>query len=308
MMFTWHTPRLRGLRSAGRWTPRSLIPTALGAAVLTLAACTSGESIAAPTDPAVAFHQMGRTSAIEQFALAQGTYCDDLTSLVCVGLSNDLGIGYILNNSAANGPLPFGKSAVYYILDLGGVNARWWAKNGISPRYPRFSIRGSVNESRLNDGRRRLRISLDAKNTFAAFGREYYDAAGQFASYDVAVGADFFEYPGVDPAAPDKLPRAGDVTAELDLIIPADFVGMPDLAQVVYEPTAGMEIRRMDVTVAFSGRLRSAFNDMPADTRVYVRVRDDWSHKVVPARQYTPPSIEVTRVRDREFAIGKDDQ
>ncbi len=279
----------------------------LGAATaLSFTACSADETMTSAVDPAASLRHSGRTSPIEQFANAQGTYCDDQTTLVCVGPSNDLGIGYILNNSAANGPLPFGNSAVYYILDLGGANARWWARNGLSPRFPRYSIRGSVNESRLNDGRRRLRISLDAQNTFSFFGREYYDANGEFASFDVLVGADFFEYPGVDPATPDRRPRIADVTAELDLVLPADFVGMPDLAQVVYEPTAGMEIRRMDITVAFSGRLRDTFEGIPAHSKVRIRVRDDWSHKVTPARRYTPPLIEVTR--NREHDEGEDDR
>lgn len=309
MMLTWHAHRRPAPRSSVRRLSRQLTHAGIGAAVaLTLAACGSGEKLTAPIDAEAALLRAGRTSAIELFANAQGTYCDDLTVLICEGPSNDLGIGYILNNSAANGPVPFGREAVYYILDVGGVNNRWWAKNGLLPRFPRYSVRGSVNETRLNDGRRRLRVSLDAQNTFSSFGREYYDEAGQFASFDILAGADFFEYPGVDPATPDMRPRLADVTAELDLVLPADFVGMPDLAQVAYVPTAGMEIRRMDITVSFSGRLRIAFKDMPADTKVRVRVRDDWSHKVVPAGRYTPPSIEVTRLRDGNNDDGEDDR
>jgi hypothetical protein len=308
-MRKWHTLISREPLARVRWMSRILLRLCVCASsALTFAACSSGEKISAPIDPSVALHQAGRISAIQQFANAQGTYCDDLNTLPCFGPYNDLGIGWILGNGASAGPAPFGRDPVFYNLDIGGVNSRWWAKNRLSPRFPRYAIRGRVHESRLNDGRRRLRISLEAENTFSFVGREHYDENGQYLSFDPLIGADFFEYPGVDSATPDQTPRIADVTAELDLVLPAGFVGMPDLAQVVYEPTAGMEIRRMDVTVAFFGRLRNAYDDIPANARVRVRIRDDWSHKLSPLGPYTPPRIVVTRVRDHGQGTSEDGQ
>lgn len=268
-----------------------------------LSACNTSELPSAPepsADLSAALHRGGgndRLSKIEQFALAQGTYCNDAADLPCSAL-DELDVGFIWANSRFPDP-----ASLFYTVDIGGVNARWWARNRPLARYPRYEIDGDVRESRLADGRRRLRISAKAENTFTFIDNDFYDADLNYLYTDRLLGADFFEYPGVDPDLPDLTPQLADVRAEIDLILPAGFVGMPDLAQLILDPAPGMEFRRLDVWTEAEGRLRSAYKSFPEGTRVRIRVRDNHGFALTPQLDYPGPDFTIERARG-----GRDDR
>lgn len=198
------------------------------------------------------------TTLIEQFALAQGTYCDadPAGALPCSLLPPD--IGYIIGGGVAPDFDP------QYTMDVGGVNARYWQRNGLSPSLPAYEASGTVVESRLGDGRRRLVINMKSRNTLSVL----------FTSIDGSVlGADFHEYPG-------ETPMLADIDASIDVVVPADFVGMPDLAQVVFSPAPGMELRRFAARVEGEGVLRAAFDGIPAGTHVRMSNNSNWMPKL----------------------------
>jgi hypothetical protein len=294
------------LPSRERASATRTLLAALGlASAAVLSACSTSELPSAPepsADLSASLHRGGgndRLSKIEQFAMAQGTFCDDATGATCAGPFTDLGIGYIIANYA----WPPENQQGFYTADFGGVNARWWARNALSPRYPKYRIEGDVRETRLSDGRRRLRITAEIENTFTFVDIDFFDDDDNYITSDRLLGADFFEYPGIDPDLPDLTPQLADMTIDFDLVLPADFVGMPDVAEMwfldVRKP--GMEIRKMDVTTEATGRLRSAYNGMPVGAKVRVKIRDNFSEGLTPTPSYTPPQFTITRIgRDRD--------
>jgi hypothetical protein len=188
-------------------------------------------------------------SAIEQFALAQGTYCDpDPGSAIdCSLLPPDVGwiFGYCIDVGCPR----------FYVADIGGVNARYWALRQFAPALPPYSVDGTVAESRLGDGRRHLIVNLRARNTLFAIWDD--QPAPLF-------GSDLMEYPTIAPVM-------ADLTSAIELVLPANFVGMPDLTQLLFDPEPGMEIRRLSTTATAEGTLRRAYDDIPAGTRVEVQ-------------------------------------
>jgi hypothetical protein len=280
----------------------------IAATLIALGACSGPDPVVAPNASTAALERSeggGSASAIEQFALTQGTWCDDATSLDCRGL-RDYDIGWILGNEGANFEVPPSGVSLFYILDIGGVNARWWVRHHVSPRLPSYKIVGSVDESRLPDGRRRLKIRAEATNTFTFIELDHFDASGAYTFSDRLLGADFFQYPGVDAATADAIPIVADATADLDLVLPANFKGYPDLIQMVVAPIDGMEIRKMNVTVDTDGRLKHEYNGIPAGAAVHASVRDDWSLYLAGPLHFREPRITITRIRDRGFSGGDD--
>jgi hypothetical protein len=290
-----HSPSVR------RTQPLAIV--LFGASALLFAAgCDAPERVASPESvvPTLDRSEHGeRVSAIEQFALAQGTYCNDDGGPPCADVTGGLKIGWIL----ANWGWPPEDAQGFYTVDVGGVNARWWARNRLSPRLPKYRIEGDVRESRLNDGRRRLRISAEIENTFSWIEVDHFDADDNYLYSDRVLGADFWEYPTVDPNTPDYLPQLADMDLELDLVLPADFVGMPDLVEMWYIPNRkpGMEIRRFDLVTRATGRLQGPLNGMAEGTLVNVVVRDDFSEGLTPSVTYRPPRFRITK------ANGDDD-
>lgn len=218
-----------------------------------LSACGSADRAIAPAPDVVALASNGtKQSLTDAFVNAQGTYCDAATPGDCEFIA-EWDIGYIPTACAS-------ACTLAVTTDFAGVNARWWVRRGL-PGFPAYYHTGAVSETRLADGRRRIIANIRGHNTFVAF----YDAPGLDG---VVLGADFFEYPIFSPAA--RTPMLGEASVAAELIIPADFVGMPDVAQLLYFPAAGMEIRRLDATVTARGRLRKAYDGIPAGTLVDV--------------------------------------
>ncbi len=221
-----------------------------------LSACDSAERAVAPISAASARDAGGANqSTTEQFLAAQGTYCVRDIPGDC-DVIDTYGLGYLLGwcvLSCADNP---GLSA-----DFAGVNRAWWDRNGL-PSYAPYSYTGGVTESRLPDGRRRLVVNIHARNTFVMLSTYVNGLA-------VLVGADGSEYPIISDQP--KTPALGDVSLAAELILPATYVGMPDITHFTFFPAEGMEIRRLSLTMSTSGPLRAAYDGLAAGTNVDVR-------------------------------------
>lgn len=293
------TVRTGATRPTSGSVTTALTRVALGACMLLMATGCSDRAL--PTSPPDLSSLAARgdaNSPIEQFALAQGTFCTDdpsIAPLPCAGTFTDLDIGYIIGRSRGFGPPPVVGTHLFYIFDIGGVNARYWARNGLSPNLPKYRIDGDVTETALPDGRRRVRISARVKHTFTFVDLDTYDSSDEYVSSQRLFGADFFQYPSVDPTIPDLTPVLANLTADIELILPQSFVGYPDLIQVFDAPLPGMELRRLDVTLESDGRLQSAYNGWPLGAKLRLRVRDSFSEFLTPAAAYVAPQIDLTR-------------
>lgn len=241
-----------------RIRPLTRVPVALllGAA---LAACSDTPAATGPLTASIADSalQQARVSAeLDAFVAVQGTYCDDF-ALPCDPDPRYNDIGYILSQwEYVGGP--------FVTLDPFGVNARWYAKpTHFGPVFPAFDYDGSVSERQLPDGRRRIVVHIRSRNTFAAL----YDEQG-----NTVLGADFFEYDF-------ETPLLAQESASAELILPAGFVGQPDLAQVIFAPAPGLELLKFTVHVRFEGTLRRDFRGIPAGTEVSAVLLSTWLGK-----------------------------
>lgn len=238
--------------------PRMSRPHVLLAAcvVLTATACGSDPVSAPSFEPVAARASAGGStsrSTIDQFVAAQGTYCG-IDGRFC----HPLGIGSILGWSG-----PSGSPAA--TLDFAGVNAAWYLENiGVDFGY---SSSGTVRERRLADGRRLITVNLRFENTLLA-------AYPDFSSLDPLVGADFTEYGTVEPVT-----ASG--TVMIRMILPRDYVGLPDIMQVIFEPLPGMELLQLVANARAEGTLRRDFDGIAAGTEVRVRVHAAYLPKLM---------------------------
>lgn len=190
---------------------------------------------------------------IEDFLAAQGTYCGT-TGNFC----HPLGIGSILGWAGPTG-------APAATLDFAGVNAAWYLEHfGVDVGY---TSQGTVRERRLADGRRLVTANIRFANTLLA-------AYPDFASLDPLVGADFTEYGTVEPVT-----ASG--TVMLQMVLPADYVGLPDILQVVFEPLPGMELLQLVANVRAEGTLRRDFDGIEAGTEVRVTLHTGYLPKLI---------------------------
>ena len=253
---------IRALLTSPHTGPRShrressLLVTVMMLFAAVLSACDSAETAIAPTSAVSARAAGGSNQSLTQaFIDAQGTYCVRDIPGDCDGIDN-FGLGYLLGwciLSCAENP---GMSA-----DFAGVNRAWWDRNGL-PSYAPYSYTGGVSESRLADGRRRLIVNIHARNTFVILSTPVN-------GFTVVLGADGTEYPIISDQP--KAPTLGDVSLLAELILPASYVGMPDITHFTFFPAEGMEIRRLSLTMSTSGPLRVAFEGLAAGTDVDVR-------------------------------------
>lgn len=221
-----------------------------------LSACVDSERATAPGSAVSARAASGTNQSLtEAFMAAQGTYCVRDILGDCDGIDN-FGLGYITSwcsLSCAENPS--------ITTDFAGVNRKWWDRNGLAAYAP-YSYTGSVTESRLADGRRRLIVNIHGQNTFVF-------SFSQKDGFTPLVGADATEYPIISDQP--RLPVLGNVSLAAEFILPATFVGMPDIGQFFFLPEKGMEVRRMNLIATSNGPLRVAYDGMAAGTEVNVR-------------------------------------
>ena len=230
-----------------------------------MSACDSAERSIAPGSSVSARVAAGSPATLAQaFVDAQGTYCVRDIPGDCDVIDN-FGLGYILSwcslSCAVNPALS---------VDFAGVHRKWWDRNG-PPLSPAFSYTGTVNESRIADGRRRLIVNIHARNTFVVL----YSLVNGFTAL---VGADFNEYPGF--TGPLRTPALGDASLSAELILPANFEGMPDITHFGFFPAEGMEVRRMNLSATTTGPLRVAYDGIAAGTEVKVEGTFVWLPKL----------------------------
>ena len=217
-----------------------------------MVACDSAERSTAPTSTVSVNAAVGTSdpqSLAQAFVDAQGTTCD-LARFECP-IFKRFGIGtavYWCDYGCVN----------YFKVDFGGLYRRWWAQNGL-PEYTPYYYTGSVTEHRLADGRRRLVVNIHGHNTFVDFG--VADPSDRS-----LIGSSIIEWPLLTDNP--VMPTLGEASLSADLIVPANFVGMPDMTQMVFWPVEGMEIRRWNINVSATGVLRDSYNGIPAGTLV----------------------------------------
>lgn len=279
--------------AGSRSTVRHLALAVAGA--FTLASCS--DHVLTPTAPADATETLSQANdasrhfTVENFANAQGTFCNP-EFLDCT-LFQQYGIGLVVTNGVAPDYVPT------YLEDFGGVEARYYARHGLRPKLPKFKVGGRLEESRLPDGRRRLRISMHTENTFLQL-IDPNTPSPNPPSPLTLYGADFLELPGVSPTYPDVIPTLADMESEFDLVLPADFVGLPDMVEMVFAPREGMEIRRWDIRISSQGRLRNPINGLPGGTLVSIQITDHSTDVLTPPAPYIPPRIVITPVREHD--------
>lgn len=237
-------------------------------AMLVLSLIVAGACSESPTQPVVTAGLTARAgstpsnkAAIQQFAEAQGTWCletDDPDVFVSCNNLEAAGVGFLFSMSKDETFDPF------LSTDFGGVNARWWAANRPFDPRPAYSVSGSVNESRLPDGRRHLRVTMKCANTFAWF------ATGAGESI---IGADFFDYATSAPAL-------ATCSGNFEFVVPANYVGYPDLVEVAASGTEGMELRQLSVIVEVSGALRMDYDGLKKGTNVTLTGKSGWMNKL----------------------------
>ena len=236
---------------------RSRSPLLLAAALLAAAAGCGSDPAAPPApEPAAARAARGPTASwtLEQFLAAQGTYCGPSGGF-CHPTED---IGSILGWGG-----PTGVPAA--TLDFAGVNAAWYLANlGVDVGY---AASGRVRERQLADGRRLVTVTMRFENTLLA-------AYPAFGSLDPLVGADFGEYGEVEPVT-------GAGTVMIQMVLPADFVGLPDLVQVIFDPLPGMELLQLVANVRAEGTLRRDFDGIAAGTPVRVTLHAAYLPKLI---------------------------
>lgn len=231
---------------------RSLVCTG---AMLALAGC--GSDPVAPLDASAARAAAGGPTtqlSIHEFVAAQGSYCGGDGGF-CDPIE---GIGSILVWGDETGT-PAAS------IDFGGVNARWYEANvGVDVGY---TYDGTVRERRLADGRRLVTVTLRYENTLLA-------AAASFDAPTPLVGAFFEEYRTADVAT-----ASGTVT--IQMVLPADYVGLPDMIQVIFDPLPGMELLQLVVNQRGEGTLRQDYEGTTAGTTVRVTAHVDYLPKLI---------------------------
>lgn len=135
---------------------------------------------------------------------------------------------------------------------------------------------GQVTERPLDDGRRLVKISLHGKNVLtlgineAALQVYYADPVG--IANAIVIGASPHEL--VDHL---RQPTLGDLKLDVELILPAGYVGLPDLVELFYEPPEGMEFRSMRWVSNVQGVTRMAFGAVPAGVPARVVTNMPWN-------------------------------
>jgi len=125
---------------------------------ITLSACVAADRTTAPAlDVALRAAGSAKQTLTDAFVEAQGSYCD-LSTPADGELLEQWGVGYYSGWCSAGCALAMG-------ADFTGMNAKWWARNRLSPAFPAYYYTVAVEESRLANGRRRTIANVRGHNT-----------------------------------------------------------------------------------------------------------------------------------------------
>ena len=248
---------------------------------LSVAACDAPDRITATPVSLAAVKPPA--SGVDAFLAAQGTYCNDAVGVPCAPTVT-YGIGFLYGICTV-------KCGTDIVVDFAGVNRRWWDRQNLDAYAAAYTSTGTISETVQTNGRRRLVVNIRARNTFVVF---YTATVGPL------VGADFFEYST-------NRPLLGEATIHAEMILPAGYVGYPDIVEALANPASGIELRSLNGTATVEGPLRAAYNGLAAGTMVRVhgvsRSLFKLKARAVPSRRlialdYDPTSrIEVHALR-----------
>lgn len=135
---------------------------------------------------------------------------------------------------------------------------------------------GKVTEQPLADGRRLVRINLRGTNVLtlgideAALQVHYADPVGMASA--MVIGESPYEL-----AHRVRPPTLGDLELDFAMILPAGYVGLPDLVELFFEPPAGMEFLSMRWVSNVPGVTRMAFGAVPAGVPARVVTNMSWN-------------------------------
>ena len=238
----------------------------LAATALALVTSACSDAPTAPTmsgvAPAAARAAATPRSALADFLARQGTYCGTAGQF-CHPTED---IGTILGwSSSATSPS--------VTLDFAGVNARWYLEH--LGRDFGYAATGAVHERVLRDGRRIVSVNVRFDNTLVAL---------YTGGTTPALGADFEEYGTVEPVT-----ASG--TFSLRFVVPAGYVGLPDLVQVLFEPLPGMELLQIVANLRAEGTLRSAVDGIPAGTEVRVALHTTYLPRLAATGAVNSPKL-----------------
>lgn len=206
---------------------------------------------------------------VADFIAAQGTWCTATGGPT--GCTNLFGPG-----GPADVPVWCEYNAAPYLCFYGdlGVWERFVQQQtgaGFGSRYT-----GKVTEQPLADGRRLVRINLHGTNVLtlgideAALQVHYADPVGIASA--MVIGESPYELAhGV------RQPTLGGLELDFEMILPADYVGLPDLVELFYEPPAGMEFLSMRWVSNVPGVTRTAFGAVPAGVPARVVTNMSWN-------------------------------
>lgn len=216
--------------------------------------------------------------ALDTFVAAQGTWCDPSPDgwLWCGYLPPDVGWIFAIGRSPEYDP------TISY--DFGGVNRRWWDRNRPADALARpFTYTGTVSESRMGDGRRRVRVTMKFDGALAA--------VISWSGLGTLVGADFYDYGTLAPTL-------GNGQVHADFAVPADYVGMPDVGELVYSGRPGFELLDLKGRIEVVGPLNVDYDGMAAGTMVKAVATSVWLSKLASGPRPGPQQIV------RNFDIG----
>ena len=237
---------------------------ALTALALLASACADMPSTPATPSlvPAAARAAAKPRSAFADFLARQGTYCG--TEGQFCHPTEDIGsiLGWMSSATSPN-----------VTLDFAGVNARWYLEH--LGRDFGYASTGTVHERLLADGRRLVSVNVRFDNTLVAL---------YTGGTTPALGADFEEYGTVEPVT-------GSGTIMLQFVLPAGYVGLPDLLQVIYEPLPGMELLQLVANLRAEGTLRSAVDGVPAGTDARVTLHTTYLPKLAATGAVHSPKL-----------------
>jgi len=238
-------------------------------AALLLAACSEVPTDTSRTASSTGSAALGQAhqSAVDAFVAAQGTYCT----------AEGGSAGDCFNLFGPAGPPDVGiwcgieEPVLCPILDH-AVNSRWLAEQG-GPSLG-TTWRGTVQERRLADGRRRVTVHVQFGDALVILA----DLATIETGYDDQEVLEAGLLMGhtahaVLEGAPALLASHA---ARYEFILPADYPGMPDLMEVIFFPKPGMEFLGFDASTSAVGTMRRAFLGVAAGERARISVHFNW--------------------------------
>ena len=235
-------------------------------AMLILTACSDLATGTSGT-PEAPLLGMAHQSAVDAFVAAQGTYCTaaggkegDCFNLFGPAGPPDITVWCDITTPA---PCPSFDHGVYsrWLIEQGGpdLGTTW---------------RGTAQEKRLPDGRRRVTVGVQFRNALVDLADlEVGDQAlDDQVGYEAGLVLGHMPHAVLEGAAP----LLGDHSARYEFILPADYQGMPDVVELIFFPKPGMEFLGFDAAGSAVGTMRQEYLGIAAGERARISMHFNW--------------------------------